>query len=372
MSVLLLDEKRNKCVLYAKGDGQSMKGVINFSSKDRIIYKQLMANYKMNGLKSLVIAKKELPTVVYESFVTNFRLVSKMTRNQQENFEKLAVEIETNLRFVGCLGFKDNIDKDVYKLTGQLRDSKIKVLMLTGDNLDNSLIAAKSLKLSKSNFNDSSSYYSLRFRSELEGHAKLKRILEFLYENLKVISIFKTTQEDAEKGSRRFNQGPRRASNQPFDSKTGIQWTLLRKALKAVSGSSSPVKRRPLRLQGGKKTNSTGGKPFRKRLMEEDKKLFKTLLINGSSVEFLMRSESLKNHFCFVLYFCENLVGYSLDSKHKSFLVKCLRMTSSSLILAVGDGFNDMAMLKEAHVGVQLADPDLPLIFGDIVISDFS
>ena len=100
--------------------------------------------------------------------------------------------------------------------------------------------------------------------------------------------------------------------------------------------------------------------------------MFKTLLINGSSVEFLMRSESLKNHFCFVLYFCENLVGYSLDSKHKSFLVKCLRMTSSSLILAVGDGFNDMAMLKEAHVGVQLAAPDVPLIFGDIVISDLS
>ena len=36
--------------------------------------------------------------------------------------------------------------------------------------------------------------------------------------------------------------------------------------------------------------------------------------------------------------------------------------------MAIGDGFNDIAMLKEADVGIQLYNKEVPLIFGDIVI----
>ena len=81
MSVLVYLPKKEKFVLYCKGGNSSMKHVINIGTKDNITYKQLMVNMKINGLKKVVIAQKELSMVDYQNFIRSFRLVSKMTRN---------------------------------------------------------------------------------------------------------------------------------------------------------------------------------------------------------------------------------------------------------------------------------------------------
>lgn len=74
-------------------------------------------------------------------------------------------------------------------------------------------------------------------------------------------------------------------------------------------------------------------------------------------------------HFSFILLFCNSLIGFSLNCSQKGFIVRCLKRITHGLVMGVGDGFNDMSMLREANVGIQIANQDVPLIFGDLVIS---
>ena len=158
MSVLVHDPKRGnkKFTLYVRGDDKAMKNTLDLNTKGRQVYKQLMMNYKMKGLKNIVLGRKDLSTTDIQNFVANYRVVSKMTRGQEENFNKLANELEVGLEFVGCIGGKEHINKEAKVLTEKLEQAKIQASILTGDNLDNCLMVSDELNLSKFNLNDSS------------------------------------------------------------------------------------------------------------------------------------------------------------------------------------------------------------------------
>lgn len=56
-----------------------------------------------------------------------------------------------------------------------------------------------------------------------------------------------------------------------------------------------------------------------------------------------------------------------MQPSHKATIVKILR-SNNNVVLAVGDGFNDIRMVREANVGVQLSNNDVPVVFSDIVV----
>lgn len=90
-------------------------------------------------------------------------------------------------------------------------------------------------------------------------------------------------------------------------------------------------------------------------------------------MEIILSDLDLINHFKFLLYFSKNIIGYGLKPYHKGKIVEFLKdQNKNSTILAVGDGFNDMAMLKKADIGVQLYHRDVPVVFGDVLISNLS
>lgn len=343
MSVLVQNLEDDFCTLFVKGSDYSMKDIMRLSTGDQIRFKQLIMNYRAKGLKNIVIAKKILKKTDYKAFLINYRLVSKMTRNQQENFEKLALGIEKDLELLGALGIKNNVEPGVERLIDNMQKAEMKISMLTGDNIENSLMAVRHLKLSTNNFNDASSFYSLRFYREKDAVSKVKRIVEFLHQKLKIITI-----------NEKRKSTDRDSISSYYNSPLGRR---IRSSRRMFTSTSHLIARQ--RVENEKWEKKRG-------------QLFKPLLINGKSINVIMRTEYLQRHFKFILYFCKNIIGYSLESKHKKFLLKCLKETSKGMIMAVGDGFNDMAMMKEADVGVQVASKDVPLVFGDIVLNDLS
>jgi magnesium-transporting ATPase (P-type) len=186
----------------------------------------------------------------------NFKLVSKMTRNQTENFEKLFRDIESGMRFLGCLGIKNTIPEEVKTVVGNLVSAKMKVSMLTGDNLENATMAGIELGLSNSDFSDTSSYYSLRFDSEQEGWIQIRRILEFLYESLKIVNV-----KDSQNKIKRNRQEQRQtAQSYPYTRKRS-------------SNDEKPAKNRK--------------NPEETELIKLRKEMHKTMLISGNSVSII-------------------------------------------------------------------------------------
>ena len=57
-------------------------------------------------------------------------------------------------------------------------------------------------------------------------------------------------------------------------------------------------------------------------------------------------------------------------TKKAAFFDTGLSSDHGMVTLAIGDGYNDMSMLKEASVGIQLLNPKVKLEFGDIILED--
>ena len=64
----------------------------------------------------------------------------------------------------------------------------------------------------------------------------------------------------------------------------------------------------------------------------------------------------MREHFAFLLTFINNLVGYKFQPKDKGNVAKLIKtyFYKSPTTLAIGDGLNDIQMLKECDIGIEI------------------
>lgn len=317
MSVIIHDAKEGKrFTLFVRGEEKNMRSILKLDDKGYNTLKKITLGLKAKGLNTILFGKKELSQIEVQNFVSNHQVISKMSRGQEDNFDKLANEYEFDLEFLGCIAVKEHILEEAFKFTKNIQSIGLRASVLTGDSRDNCLIVTNELGISTFNMSDSSQYYNMIFKSENEAYRQINRVLESIYESEKINSVYKFEKKKAHKP---------------------IMMTRAKMDLNA---------------------------PKRPQSFE------KSILINGESVEVLMKFPNLSKHFQCILYFSCNVIGYSMNSEHKAYIVQCMKRQGRGAVLAIGDGFNDIAMLKEADVGVQLYHRDVPMIFGDIVIKN--
>lgn len=342
MSVVLNDPQkgRDSFILYVRGYAQGMKKVLKMTPKEKNNYKRLMVKFKKEGLKTLVFAKKVLTLTEVKTYIKAFKLIRKSRKDQIENLENLAIDLETNLEFVGALAYKSNVRNGANELIQTFKDSDISMSLLTGDHLENAMNVASSLKLVNIDFRDSSEFYSLRFSNVKDAVLTIRRIFQYIYDKMRELSVENLEKQD------NLNEEDKKKSN--------------------LINKSPNVPRKMVRLKTDvfmdeveERSNKTGRK-----------KLKKPILVSGKAIEIILSDEKLISHFKFLLVFARNIIGYSLSPYHKSVIVRFFKETKRISVLAVGDGFNDMAMLEASDVGIQIYHKDVPLIFGDIISPD--
>lgn len=339
MSIVINDPKRGRdaFVIYVRGNQIGMKGVMKMNQKEKNNFKRLMVSFRKECLKPVIFAKKSLSYTTAKSYIKTFNLIRKSRNDQIENFEKLAIEIEKDLEFVGALGYKSNDRAGAKDLIQTFESSEIGISLLTGDKIENTINVSTSLKLVDIDFRDSSEFYSLRFNSLTEAASAIKRILEYIYEEMRELSVLNLENEN--KIIKRSTLGEKELQKQKKLYRLKTDVFLSEKKINECKEDSS-------------------------------KGLKKTILISGRALDIILSDEKLISHFKFLLIFAKNIVGFSLSAYHKSVIVKFFKEIKKISVMAVGDGFNDMAMLEASDVGVQIYHKDVPLIFGDIITPD--
>ena len=69
-----------------------------------------------------------------------------------------------------------------------------------------------------------------------------------------------------------------------------------------------------------------------------------------------MADDYLQSHFAFICYFHKSVIAYEMKPSQKAELVKIVkkRFPYNPVIMAVGDGANDVLMMEKAHISIEV------------------
>ena len=151
MSVIVKTEE-NKYMLYAKGADSMMELLLCNEDKNSVILnktKEYLKLFSINGLRTLMIAYKEISEDYYKKWNDQYIKVKTNVNHTEEDLYKLYDEIEKNFKLIGSTAIEDELQDNVDEIINDIMITGIRVWMLTGDKLDTAKNIAFSCKLFK-------------------------------------------------------------------------------------------------------------------------------------------------------------------------------------------------------------------------------
>lgn len=335
-------------LLIVFGSEKSMKSVLRPSrnKKEDNLLRILVAKQKQKGLKVMIVAKKPLTGEEVLDYTKEYSKISNSARDQIEDLEKLAIQMENDLQFVGCVGLRDSIRSEAVALTAELNKSSLKMSVMSGDEIENCLTVVQKLRICSIDIQNSSSFYWIRLAHERGILQEMRRIFDQVHDSLQNESYL-TIERIVKVGKEKEDQG--KDLVQPL----------------AAAPSKKSHREDPAEKKDGRESSD---EPTTR---EHINQLRKPLLLSGESVDIIMNSHSLACHLRSILAASGSIVAYDMRPKHKAFVIDLMRR-NKEIVMAVGDGFNDIGMLARANIGIQIYNPNVPLIFGDIVVTKLS
>jgi hypothetical protein len=346
-SILVADSQKGEryFTIIVKGEESVMRDCLKLDAEEQHQFKQLMASYKQNGYRRVIVGVRTLTGEELDSYRMCIEKVAKSKRDQLEEYEKLASIYEKNLKFAGCIGFKDTLREDVKPVIDHFRSSHIDISLLSGDTLDNCLHISSQLLYPDVDFNDASQHHSLICANETRLKIQIKRAIEDIQVSLNSRSI-------EEKFIFWNHQHHSKESREPAEQLLNITE---RRSNFVSSKSESADLQNKFEIEKKRKRSHR-----------------KVMLINGRTLDLLQaaKNDDLIKYFQVILIFTRGIIGYEMKAHHKCFIVEQMQKLNK-VILAVGDGFNDIGILNLADASLQMTSRSVPFIIADTLVNSF-
>ncbi|RWS09297.1 phospholipid-transporting ATPase ID-like protein, partial [Dinothrombium tinctorium] len=322
MSVIL--RKDGKIFLYCKG-------------ADSVIFERLSVNcldlknqtiehlnkFAGDGLRTLCIARRELDENVYEKWRVRHHEAITSLDNREDKVNAVYEEIEQNLVLVGATAIEDKLQDGVPQCIANLAAAGIKLWVLTGDKQETAINIGYSCQLLTDEMVEVFIVEGWEF-DEVEG--ELKRCRETI---ANVIS---------------HNQGATNLSTITFTNGNDYHNNL-------VAGNQlSPNNISPIETM---QAEPFGG--F-------------ALVVNGHSLVHALQP-SMERLFLDVASSCKAVICCRVTPLQKALVVDLVKRHKKAVTLSIGDGANDVSMIKTAHIGVGISGQEG---MQAVLASDFS
>ncbi|XP_011471529.1 phospholipid-transporting ATPase ID isoform X1 [Oryzias latipes] len=291
MSVIVRSPE-GKTTLYCKG-------------ADTIIYERLHPScsnlmkvttdhlnmYAGDGLRTLVLAFKNLEENYMEEWRKRHNEASTAMEGREERLEELYEEIEKDMTLLGATAVEDKLQDGVPQTIEQLAKADIKIWVLTGDKQETAENIGYSCNILREEMNE----------------------------------VFIVAANTAE-GVRKELQSARRkmcpdAAEEPsvIKARAGLFWL--------------------------KKTQT---------VQDEKVNGEYAMLINGHSLAFALE-EDLELELLRTVCMCQTVICCRVTPLQKAQVVQLVKKYKQAVTLAIGDGANDVSMIKAAHIGVGIS-----------------
>ncbi|KAM6984841.1 phospholipid-transporting ATPase ID [Aplochiton taeniatus] len=247
--------------------------------------------YAGDGLRTLVLAYKDLDEAYMQDWKQRHHEASCAMVDREEKLDELYEEVEKGLMLLGATAVEDKLQDGVPQTIEQLAKADIKIWVLTGDKQET---------------------------AENIGYS-----CNMLREEMTEVFIV--------------------ASNTPEEVKKELQ-NARRKM--SPGGPEEPTVRRGMGgLFGCTRTE-----------MVEDQEVdgVYALIINGHSLAYALEKD-LQLELLRTACMCQTVICCRVTPLQKAQVVELVKKYKQAITLAIGDGANDVSMIKAAHIGVGIS-----------------
>jgi phospholipid-transporting ATPase len=256
---------------------------------------QHLEEYAVIGLRTLVLAYRDVSNSEYEKWKIKFDEASATINNRQQALDDCAEEMERDLTLLGATAIEDKLQDGVPETIYTLMEAGIKIWVLTGDRQETAINIGMSCKLIKPDM-------TMIICNEPDK----KSTFEFLNEHLNVLK--------KALGDRKFESS---------------KWDRFWMGISDKDGKFD-------------KNIGTDLQPL-------------ALIIDGKTLDFAL-AQDVKETFLELAMLCKAVVCCRVSPLQKALVVKLVKQNvGGSVTLAIGDGANDVSMIQAAHVGVGIS-----------------
>jgi magnesium-transporting ATPase (P-type) len=308
MSVIVLDPRDGDIKVLTKGADQKMYKLLNEESRSSRVWSSTENGLKQFagfGLRTLVCGMKVLSEDQYVSWASEYAKAKANVERREELVAHWQNEIEQGLTYVGTTAIEDRLQDGVPECISTLLAAGLKIWILTGDKVETAINIARSCSLVTPSM-DSAGLLELIVDDKLSDEEALKSTQAQLAVALKRV--------EQEAGHLPAGQ----ASDSLAIVVSGLALTHIFSVVRDERG--------------------------------------REILYENLSATQRREADVLRDQFMVVASRCSAVVCCRVSPNQKAEVVSLVKNKQPNLItLAIGDGANDVSMIKTAHIGVGIS-----------------
>ncbi|KAL4710938.1 hypothetical protein ACJJTC_017903 [Scirpophaga incertulas] len=333
MSVIL--RKDGEIRLYTKG-------------ADNVIYDRLKANqaevksrtqehlnkFAGEGLRTLALAWRPLEERGFAEWKRRHQAAALALHQRDEQLDAIYEEIETDLLLMGVTAIEDKLQDGVPETIANLSMAGIKVWVLTGDKQETAINIGYSCQLLTDDMAEV-------FVIDGVSYDDVDRQLAKCRDSIRVVNTFLPHGTGESKSNRETaNGGASVGAGRPSPGRAA-NVKLNAPAVSVVTFSNE---------------YTSGSGPYTAESHEhgnDDSNGF-AIVVNGHSLVHCLHPK-LEEKFLEVVLQCRSVICCRVTPLQKAMVVELIKKSRKAVTLAIGDGANDVSMIKAAHIGVGIS-----------------
>uniref|UniRef100_H2ZWK6 Phospholipid-transporting ATPase n=1 Tax=Latimeria chalumnae TaxID=7897 RepID=H2ZWK6_LATCH len=309
MSVIVREPEGN-IRLYCKGADTVIYERLHPQSTHKDDTQKTLDIFANETLRTLCLCYKDISTAEYEEWSKKHKAATIATSNRDEALDKVYEEIETNLFLMGATAIEDKLQDGVPETISTLAKADVKIWVLTGDKKETA--------------------ENIGYACELLSDVKK------IYYGEEISELLQSTQKN-------------------------------RRNLRGTSAGASPNTNQILETPSRECALVITGSWLNEILLEKKKKKKRLLKLRfprteqekQEQVEMNQKDEEIKEQrqrdFVEFACQCKAVICCRVTPKQKALVVNLIKKYKKAITLAIGDGANDVNMIKTAHIGVGIS-----------------
>lgn len=137
MSVILKTPE-DKILVICKGADSIIEKRLLPGQKSLATTQGFLDDFAATGLRTLLVAGKEISYDQYETFSAKY-LKAATSTNKEKEMNKVSDELEEGFELIGSTAIEDKLQEDVGDAIASIREAKVAVWVLTGDKVETAM-----------------------------------------------------------------------------------------------------------------------------------------------------------------------------------------------------------------------------------------